>query len=398
MSDPLYYNSLVDKHTKRHLTRPSVKIHFEKCGFIAKDGTVYPTRREQIEANRANRLLEEKEAILLKVEERERARMERLRKMARAGDVVFTKEGIVEAKPCSLCHSYHKIASLLSPPEPCPGSQLAKYATLDPLPATYRSKTSRKHKRGAPMGGHVSTQTSHVQPAHMSTQTSYMEPVQMSTQTSHVQPAHMSTQTSQVASGHWMSTQTSFVQPSTTVQEEVMGSSTAAPDMMSNSALFSSDLSSKGSVLSYEPSVSGTYSPSLQDTSDMIDSLKQDAENLKRKLQEDMLNQEEDALRERLQYELKLQRKSEKKLKMVEVEIAKRELSEKRQLEATKLELHRELKRKIALETMLNTLNAEQQRMEMMVEKERLDRELAEEKYQLQKLIEEQVRLHVQVE
>lgn len=144
MSDPLYYNSLVDKHTKRHLTRPSVKIHFEKCGFIAKDGTVYPTRREQIEANRANRLLEEKEAILLKVEERERARMERLRKMARAGDVVFTKEGIVEAKPCSLCHSYHKIASLLSPPEPCPGSQLAKYATLDPLPATYRSKTSRK--------------------------------------------------------------------------------------------------------------------------------------------------------------------------------------------------------------------------------------------------------------
>jgi len=46
-----------------------------------------------------------------------------------------------------------------------------------------------------------------------------------------------------------------------------------------------------------------------------------------------------------------------RKLKMVEVEIAKRELSEKRQLEATKLELHRELKRKIALETMLNTLN-----------------------------------------
>jgi len=162
------------------------------------------------------------------------------------------------------------------------------------------------------MGGHVSTQTSHVQPAHMSTQTSYMEPVQMSTQTSHVQPAHMSTQTSQVASGRWMSTQTSFVQPSTTVQEEVMGSSTAAPDTMSNSALFLSDLSSKGSVLSYESSVSGTYSPSLQDTSDMIDFLKQDAENLKRKLHEDMLNQEEDALRERLQYELKLQRKSEK--------------------------------------------------------------------------------------
>ena len=134
-SEPLYYNSLVDEHTKRHLTKPSVKQHLEKHGFIAKDGTVYPTQQEQIEANRANRLLEEKEAVLLKVEERERARMERLRQMARAGDIVFTKDGIVETKLCCLCNSYHKVGSLLSPTEPCPGSQLAKYAMLDPFPS-----------------------------------------------------------------------------------------------------------------------------------------------------------------------------------------------------------------------------------------------------------------------
>ena len=143
-SEPLYYNSLVSEHTKRHLTKPSVKQHLEKHGFIAKDGTVYPTQQEQIEANRANRLLEEKEAILQKVEERERARMERLRQMARAGDIVFTKDGIVETKPCGLCNSYHKVGSLLSPTEPCPGSQLAQYAMLDPLPAFYQQKASRK--------------------------------------------------------------------------------------------------------------------------------------------------------------------------------------------------------------------------------------------------------------
>ena len=134
----------------------------------------------------------------------------------------------------------------------------------------------------------------------------------MSTQTSRVRPAHMSTQTSRVASGYQTSTQTSFAQPASPAQEEVMGISSAALDPMSNSALFSSGLSSKGSVLSYEPSVTSTYSPSVQDTSDVIDSLRQDAENLKRKLHEDMLTQEEDALRERLQFELKLQRKSEK--------------------------------------------------------------------------------------
>ena len=144
-SEPLYYNSLVDEHTKRHLTKPSVKQHLEKHGFIAKDGTVYPTQQEQIEANRANRLLEEKEAILQKVEGRERARMERLRQMARAGDIVFTKDGIVETKPCGLCNSYHKVGSLLSPTEPCPGSQLAQYyAMSDPLPVFYQQKASRR--------------------------------------------------------------------------------------------------------------------------------------------------------------------------------------------------------------------------------------------------------------
>ena len=42
---------------------------------------------------------------------------------------------------------------------------------------------------------------------------------------------------------------------------------------------------------------------------------------------------------------------------MLEVDVAKEELADKKQLEASKLQLRGELKRKIALETMLNTLD-----------------------------------------
>ena len=42
---------------------------------------------------------------------------------------------------------------------------------------------------------------------------------------------------------------------------------------------------------------------------------------------------------------------------MLEVNVAKKDLADRKQLEASKLQLHGELKRKIALETMLNTLD-----------------------------------------
>lgn len=42
---------------------------------------------------------------------------------------------------------------------------------------------------------------------------------------------------------------------------------------------------------------------------------------------------------------------------MLEVDVAKKDLADRKQLEASKLQLHGELKTKIALETMLNTLD-----------------------------------------
>ena len=152
---------------------------------------------------------------------------------------------------------------------------------------------------------HVSTQTSYVKPEQVSTQTSYIYPVQMSTQTSYIQPAHMSTQTSQVASVCQLSIQTSSAQASSQcAQESFMKSPTAMYGVMSDSAS-SHDFNSRDSASDIDPS-------SLQDTYNRIDSLQQDAEILNRQLHADMLDQEEEALRARLQYELKLQRKSEK--------------------------------------------------------------------------------------
>ncbi len=147
--DPLYYNSLVDKNTKKHLTKPTVHQHLHYQGLVSKDGTVHPTRQEQVEANRTYRFQEEREALLLKVEAREQARLRRLRKAARAGDITFTRDGIYETKPCYTCKVKHKVASITNPIEPCPGSRLAKYNVpqhLAPLPEPYR--TRRSHQVG----------------------------------------------------------------------------------------------------------------------------------------------------------------------------------------------------------------------------------------------------------
>lgn len=151
-----------------------------------------------------------------------------------------------------------------------------------------------------------------MQPEHVSTQTSYVKPEQVSTQTSYIQPGHMSTQTSQVASVCQLSIQTSSTQASSRcAQESFMKNPTAMYGGMSDSAS-SHDFNSKDSAVGYKPSVSDTDPSSLQDTYDRIDSLQQDAEILNRQLHADMLDQEEEALRARLQYELELQRKSEK--------------------------------------------------------------------------------------
>ena len=124
--NPLYYNSLVDKHTSKYMQKADVKKHLHQMGFTAVDGTVYPTRQEQIEANRVNHLLEEGQAMLRKLDVREQSRLRRLGKAARAGELTFTKDGVYEADFCQDCHVYHKMASRLHMDSPCPSSYLGR--------------------------------------------------------------------------------------------------------------------------------------------------------------------------------------------------------------------------------------------------------------------------------
>ncbi len=111
--DPLYYNSLADKHTTKYVEKPAVKKHLHTMGLTAVDGTVYPTREEQFEANRINRLYEERQDMLCKLVMREQSHLCHLRRSARAGELMFTKNGVFETNPCDDCHIYHKVTSYL---------------------------------------------------------------------------------------------------------------------------------------------------------------------------------------------------------------------------------------------------------------------------------------------
>lgn len=74
---PTPYNSLRDKHLKGYFERPHVKEFLKESGFVA-DGCCAATREEEQLAGKARRLLAEREAILNKLEQKERDRLERL--------------------------------------------------------------------------------------------------------------------------------------------------------------------------------------------------------------------------------------------------------------------------------------------------------------------------------
>ena len=107
-------------------------------GHLAADGQYYPTQES---AARVNRAIAEREYLLRKLEMREKLRLERLKRAAKAGDIAFTKEGVVETQPCQSCNVYHKVPSLCSVNEPCSCSKVASY----PL----RSHSGRRTKKAS---------------------------------------------------------------------------------------------------------------------------------------------------------------------------------------------------------------------------------------------------------
>ena len=132
---PLYTNSLIDGKIAKHPQKLSSKKHL--AGFPAIDGQRYPSRED---ANRANRALMERETTS-RLERKEKAYLERFKHAAERGDIVFTKEGVYETKPCASCVVYHKVElpSLCSVNEP---SQLVKLAPTFPVSVSEVSEPS----------------------------------------------------------------------------------------------------------------------------------------------------------------------------------------------------------------------------------------------------------------
>lgn len=154
----------------------------------------------------------------------------------------------------------------------------------------YQAKAS---KASVLASTHVSTQTSYHRPsfAHMPTQTSRVAHTPMGTQTSCATHYPVGMQTSRVAREP-LATQTSHLADD-------------QPTLLAEPSF-------EGSVQSF----SSTYSSASKNTESTINSsemalenLRRETELLKRKLHDDMVMQEEEALTRRLQYEFKLDAK-----------------------------------------------------------------------------------------
>ncbi len=64
--------------------------------------------------------------IIHKLNQVDRARVDRLRRAAKVGEVIFTKQGIFESTVCSACNYHHKLTSILNTTTPCPATEYGR--------------------------------------------------------------------------------------------------------------------------------------------------------------------------------------------------------------------------------------------------------------------------------
>lgn len=105
--------------TCKKLSRKYVAV-----GYLALDGMYYPSEED---ANRVNRSVAEREKLIRRLEFKEQCRLDRLKRAAKAGDIIFTKEGVFETERCPTCDVHHKVPSTCGGSDPCPYSKLASY-------------------------------------------------------------------------------------------------------------------------------------------------------------------------------------------------------------------------------------------------------------------------------
>ena len=125
---PTPYNSLRDKNLRGYFERPQVKEFLKRSGFVA-DGCYVVTKEEEKLADKARRLLAEREAILSKLQKKERDRLERLCRLTTPLENVTRTDSFMDRQLQSIQETKRKLFNLRAQGQPV--SPAAKHSAVD---------------------------------------------------------------------------------------------------------------------------------------------------------------------------------------------------------------------------------------------------------------------------
>lgn len=114
---PTPYNSLRDKNLRGYFERPQVKEFLKRSGFVA-DGCYVVTKEEEKLADKARRLLAEREAILSKLQQKEQDRLERLCRLTTPLKNVTGTDSFMDRQLQSIQETKRKLFNLRAQGQP----------------------------------------------------------------------------------------------------------------------------------------------------------------------------------------------------------------------------------------------------------------------------------------
>lgn len=114
---PTPYNSLRDKNLRGYFERPQVKDFLKRSGFVA-NGSYVVTKEEEKLADKARRLLAEREAILNKLQQKERDRLERLCRLTTPLKSETHTDSFMDRQLQSIQETKRKLLNLRSQSQP----------------------------------------------------------------------------------------------------------------------------------------------------------------------------------------------------------------------------------------------------------------------------------------
>ena len=125
------YNSLHDKHLKAYFKRTNVKEFLHKVGLVDADGAALQTKEEDSLAAKARHLLAERESILRKLEQKERERLERVRKLVAKTDSSSVESLQLEKQSRSIQETQRKLMLLRAQEGPLMQENAANECSAD---------------------------------------------------------------------------------------------------------------------------------------------------------------------------------------------------------------------------------------------------------------------------